>query len=94
LRIPVAQVTDVYSFGDRIQEDCRFLASGNAKPATIAPVFVHPHHPNLLVPGEGIPLTSRKAFLALDAEKRCVDSFLFPNQDFDSGPSRIELLFM
>jgi hypothetical protein len=94
LRIPIAQITDVYFFGDWVQEDCRFLASGNAKAAAIAPVFVHPHHPNLLVPGEGIPIASRKALLALDAEERCVDSFFFPYQDFDSGPPRIELLFM
>ena len=94
LRIPVAQVTDVYSFGDRIQEYCRFVASGNTKPATIAPVFVYPHHPNFLIPREGIPLAGRKAILALDAEERRVDSFFFPDQDFDSGPPWIELLFM
>ena len=94
LRIPVAQVTDVYSFGDRIQEDCRLLTGGNAKPAAIAPVFVHPHRSNLFVPGEGIPIASRKAVLALDAEERCVDSFFFPYQDFNSGSPRIELLLM
>jgi hypothetical protein len=94
LRIPIAQVTDVYFFGDWVQEYCRFLASGNAKATAIAPVFVHPHHPYRLIPGEGIPLAGRKALLALDAEKRCVDSFFLPYQDFNSGPPRIKLLFM
>jgi hypothetical protein len=94
LRISVAQVTDVYFFGDWVQEYCRLLTDGNAKTAAIAPVFVHPHRSNLLIPGEGIPIASRKAVLTLDAEERCVDSFFFPYQDFDSGPPRIELLFM
>jgi hypothetical protein len=94
LRIPVAQVADVHFLGDRVQEYCRVLASPNAKAAAITPFFVHPHHSNLLIPGEGIPLASRKALLALDAEKRSVDSLLFPYQDFDSSPPRIELLFM
>jgi hypothetical protein len=94
LRIPIAQITDVYFFGDWVQEDCRLLTGGNAKPATIAPVFVHPHRSNLFVPGEGIPIASRKAVLALDAEERCVDSFFFPYQDFNSGSPRIELPLM
>jgi hypothetical protein len=94
LRISIAQITDVYFLGDRVQEDGCILAGSNAKAAAIALVFVHPHHPNLLVPGEGFPFAGRKALLALDAEKGCVDSFFFPYQDFDSGSPRIELLFV
>ena len=94
LRISIAQVTDVHFLGDRVQEDGRVLASSNAKAAAITPVFVHPHDSNLLVPGEGIPLASGKALLALNAEERSVDSFFFPYQDFDSGSPWIELLFM
>ena len=94
LRIPVAQITDVHFFGDRIQKDCRMFTGGNAKPAAIAPLFVHPHRSNLLVPGKGIPLASRKAVLALDAEERRIDSFFFLDQDFNPGSPRIELLFM
>jgi len=94
LRIPIAQVADVYFFGDRVQEDCRFIARGDAKTAAIAHVLIHPYRSNRLVPREGIPIASRKALLALDAEERRVDSFFFPNQDFNPGSSRIELLFM
>ena len=94
LRIPVAQVANVHFLGDRVEKDCRVLASSDAKAAAITPFFVHPHHSNLLIPGEGIPLASRKALLALDAEERGVDSLLFPYQDFDSSPPRIELLLM
>jgi len=94
LRVPITQVTDVYSFGNGVQEYGRILASRNAKAAAIAFVFVHPHHPNFLVPGEGVAFAGRKALLALDAEERCIDSFLLPDQDFDSGSPWIELLFM
>jgi len=94
LRISIAQVTDVYFLGDWVQEYCRFVACCNAKAAAIAPVFVHPDHSNLLVPGEGIPFASRKALLALDAKERRIDSFFFSYQDFDSGSPWIELLFM
>jgi hypothetical protein len=94
LRIPITQITDVHFLGDGVQEYCGILASGNAKAAAIAPVFVHPHHPNLLIPGEGIPFAGRKALLALDAEERCVDSFFFPYQNLDSGPPRIELVLV
>ena len=94
LRIPITQITDVYFFGDWIQEYSRLLTSANAKAAAIAPVFVHSHHPNLLIPGKGIPLAGRKALLALDAEERRIDSFFFSYQDFNSGSPWIELLFM
>jgi len=94
LRISIAQVTNVYFFRDWVQEDGRLFTCRNAKAAAIAPVFVHSHHSNLLVPGEGIPFACRKALLALDAEERCIDSFFFPDQDFDSGPPGIELLFV
>jgi hypothetical protein len=94
LRISITQITDVYFFRDRVQEYCRFFTCGNTKTAAIAPVFVHPHHPNFLIPRKGIPLAGRKALLALDAEERRIDSFFFPDQDFDSGSPWIELLFM
>jgi len=94
LRISVAQVADVYFLGNRVQEYCRFFASGNAKTAAIAPVLVHSDRSNLLVPREGIPITCRKALLALDAEERRVDSFFFPDQDFNPSSPRIEFLFM
>ena len=94
LRVSIAQVTNVYFLRDWIQEYGCLITCCKAKAAAIAPVFVHPHHPNLLVPGEGIAFASRKALLALDAEERRIDSFFFPDQDFDSGPSRIELLFV
>jgi hypothetical protein len=94
LRIPIAQVADVYFLGDRVQEYRRILASPNAKAAAIAPVFIHPHHPNLFIPGEGISLAGRKALLALDAEERRVDSFFFQYSDFNPGSPRIKLLFV
>ncbi len=94
LRISIAQVTNVHFFRDWVQEYCRILAGCNAKAAAIAPLLVHPHHPDLLVPGEGIPFAGRKTLLALDAEERCIDSFLLPDQHFDSGSPWIELLFM
>jgi len=94
LRISVTQVADVHLLGDRVQEDCRLLACSNTQAAAIAPLLVYPHRSYLLIPGEGIPLASRKALLALDAEERSVDSLLFAYEDFDSGPPRIELLFM
>jgi hypothetical protein len=66
----------------------------NAKTAAIAPVLVHSHRSNLLVPGEGIPIAGRKALLALDAEERRIDSFFFPDQNPNPGSFRIELLLM
>ncbi len=94
LRVPIAKVTDVDPFGDGIEEDGPLLACLYTETAAVAPFSAHSHDPDLLVPGEGVPLAGREAALALGADEWSIDPLPFPDQNLDSGPPRIKLPFM
>jgi hypothetical protein len=68
LGVAITQVTDIDYTGDWVQKNCTFRACSKAKATTVASFSIHPYYPDLPIPGEGISLTRREAFLTLVAE--------------------------
>jgi hypothetical protein len=94
LRVAIAQVTDVDSPGNRVQEYGGLLASLDTETAAIALLRIDSHNADFFIPREGISIAGRETFLTLGAKEGCIDPLFFPDQDLDPGSPGIELPLM